>query len=131
MPVVTFPVVPDALVYKAEVTLHSGGRAGLVIRADEQGERGVAAVLDADEQTIALRMLDETDPIERRHLSVVPGTPILVRVISRSEHIEVYADERLLFQQVRHHPPTGRLGLFAQQADVTFAHPRAIHPGVG
>ena len=131
VPVVTFSVVPDAVDYEAEVTFGQGGRAGLVIRADASGNGGVASVVNMDECTIDLLILGEPAPIERRHCPTAPGTPIHLRAISRAEHIEVYVDDRLMFQQVRYQPATGRLGLFAQDAEATFAKMRAIHPGVG
>ncbi len=107
-------------IFAARVTVPSEGRAGLVIRANEQGSDGIAALLDAREQRVCLEMLGKDELIDQRRHQMAPSGTAEIKTVFRGEFIEVYVDDRLRLHNVRHVPALGRLGFVAMGTEARF-----------
>jgi beta-fructofuranosidase len=120
-------LLPDPqanFIFTARVRVLRGERAGLVVRADDQGTAGWQIVADRRLSRIEFGLLGAEQFIDARHWS--PREEVELKVIAMGESVEVYADDRLLIHNVRYREQRGRLGYIVERGEAVFRQPRLL-----
>lgn len=106
------------LIYAARVHRLRGERAGLVVRAGEDGTMGLYAVADWRHGRIEFGTLNGDRFVDARRWQ--PRDEVELKIVAHGTSIEVYADDRLMIHQVRYREQTGRLGYLVEHAEALF-----------
>jgi|GEM_PF-5888642 len=107
------------VVFSAKVQMSYGCRAGLVVRADEAANSGWFAIADHRYGRVEFTLPNRELFIDARKWQKRDEYDL--KVIANQYSVEIYVDDRLMIQNVRHREQVGRLGLLVENADVTFS----------
>jgi len=120
----------DNGILEVEVTIEQGIAAGLAFRINPVGECGTV-LLDADRKVIEYQEDGCFDIFrEIRQAPVSIGKPMLLRVVLRGEHIEVYLDNVLFLAFPRYRYLDGKFGLLIDRSRSSFRNFRVVRLAV-
>ena len=95
--------------------------AGLLIRRMRDSNIAATAVaLDAAEQCVFFGETPEFEYMQKRSAVVPLGKPILLKVVNRLEHVEIYVNDELLLTFARYRGIGGGVGLFVDRGLAHF-----------
>jgi len=112
----------DSIIVSARVRFVRGDRAGLLLRASDDG--GWRVVADRRFGRVEFGLLDAEGYLDAR--SWQPADEVELTVIAYRESVEIYADGRLMIHQVRHREAAGRVGLLVERSEACFDHLRLL-----
>jgi beta-fructofuranosidase len=107
----------------------STGAAGLIIGYGAAPEQGVVIALNSDTHTIELGLVSAFDdgirlrrdpPIQSRRCALDAGRAYVIRVVLNQHYLDVFLDDVFLIAFSWQKRLYGQIGLFAQDAAVTF-----------
>lgn len=110
----------DSFIMTAEVRLDRGRAIGVVLKND------LTVFLDFQEGCITFTHLWRLQKLDARRVRLEYKRPYALRVIAKAEFFEVYLDDDLVLNFVRYQPAKGRLGLFIEAGEGSFAKVRAM-----
>jgi|LSQX01.2.fsa_nt_gb beta-fructofuranosidase len=121
--VALLPGTEESAIASIRVRFERGDRAGLVLRAGEDGS-GWQVTADRRFGRVEFGLLDREGWLDAR--AWAPADEVTLTVIAYRESVEVYADGRLMLHQVRHREIAGRLGVFVERAEARFDRLRVM-----
>ncbi|HOS42938.1 MAG TPA: hypothetical protein PK794_04530, partial [Armatimonadota bacterium] len=121
--------MPEECLIEATVTVEQGtGAAGLVLRADDAGDRYYPVRLEPGAGRLVIdrwpRPGDQPFMVERP-LAITPGEPVALRIIASGTNLVVYAGDVALSCRM-YAPRAGALGLFVTEGAARFDAVRVL-----
>ena len=115
------------------VVVLSGDSCSLLFRFDEDSRRGAAFILNAEKGSLEIAEIDGPEWLTRDSMSfpTAYGSEYRLRLFARSEFVDGYIDDRLVFSVVLNNiPDSGRTGFEVQSASACFKEIRiaALEP---
>ena len=114
--------------------IRRGARAGVAVRLDGDGGRGLLAMLDARRDEVTIGRIQRgagsgpylDDVLDRVHMPVHTGADYSLRLLARDRYAELFVDDELLFSTIGGGVGQGTcIGCVVDEADAEFAVERA------
>lgn len=115
--------IPASFILEADVTIHEGVAAGLLVRI-ERHMAGSVVELNAAQNLAGFHAAPAFDWSELRQTPVPRGLPLHLRIVNRLEHMEVYVNDDLRLAFSRYAGIGGAAGLWVDRARASFTNLR-------
>jgi hypothetical protein len=122
--VALLPDERENFIFSARVSFLRGERAGLVVRANDDGTAAWQIVADRRLSRVEFGLIGAERFIDARQWW--PRDEVELKVIAMGENVEVYADDRLMIHNVRYREKRGRLGYMVERGEAVFREPRLL-----
>jgi beta-fructofuranosidase len=116
-----FPDRYSNVIFSARIRFLRGERAGVVLRAGDDGKTGWRCVVDRRSKRVEFGLLGRDGFIDARAWQ--PADECTIKVVANQMSVELYVDDRLYIHQVRHRETGGQVGYLIDHGEAVFDRP--------
>ncbi len=117
------PPVASDFNLTCDVNVEKGNRAAVIFRYDEETQKATALILDTRSGNIEIARMDagQLTILDTEISELEPGEKHRIRIFARSEFVDSYVDDRLIFSTaINDVPLSGKIGFAVDSAVVSF-----------